>query len=282
MAKRKTKAKRSLSALPKGLPQRRKHGLSADVNPFEVSSRQKRAKHEVHNRNVSAQTNRQSALAKSLHRRQTQLKESLATSKKANAFVDRRIGEYNDMTVEEQMLARLVRERSRRSKRASQYSLEEDNDIELTHKGRAIDDLTAKEHIMLSDDEDDEGNLDAVDTELHFGGGSFGKRSAYGPGADDTDMTQLYSQRKLELDDLIARRKQLKAERVRSKEEQAETFENMDESFKEIASMLQFRDKERERKQREEARKTGNLSQEDKEMADWDKEMKVSEWSDKL
>jgi predicted HNH restriction endonuclease len=68
------------------------------------------------------------------------------------------------------------------------------------------------------------------------------------PGADDTDMTQLYSQQKLELDDLIARQKQLKAECVRRKEEQAETFENMDESFKEIASLLQFWDKEKERK----------------------------------
>jgi nucleolar protein 14 len=283
MAKRKTRAKRSLGALPKGLPQRRKHGLSAaaDVNPFEVSSRQKRAKHEVHNRrNNTAQqhTNPQSALAKSLQRRQTQLKETLATSKKANAFVDRRIGEYNtDITADEQMLARLVRERSRRSKRASKYSLEEDNDevVELTHKGRTIDDLTAKDHVMLSDNEED-GNLDALDTELHFGGGSFGRPSAYGPGADDTNMSQLYLHKKMELDDLIARRKVLKAERVRSKEEQANAFENMDDSFKEIASMLQFRDKEKEYKQREEARKSGNLTQEDEEMADWDKEMKVS------
>lgn len=281
MAKRKTKAKRSLGALPKGLPQRPKRGRSADVNPFEVASRQKRAKHEVHNRHTTtaAHTNNpQSALAKSLQRRQTHLKETLATSKKANAFVDRRIGEYNDMTSEEQMLARLVRERSRRSKRASKYSLDDDNDNveELTHRGRAIDDLTARNHVMLSDEEDDEGNLDAVDTELHFGGGSFGKSSAYGPGADGTNMSQLYLQKKTDLDDLIARRKILKAERVRSKEEQAEAFENMDDSFKEIASMLQFRDKEREYKQREETRKSGNLTQEDKEMADWDKEMKVS------
>jgi nucleolar protein 14 len=188
------------------------------------------------------------------------------------------------MTAEEQMLARLVRERSRRSTRASKYSLDDNDDDnnndnvveELTHRGRAIDDLTARNHVMLSDEEDDEGNLDAVDTELHFGGGSFGTSSAYGPGADDTNMSQLYLQKKTDLDDLITRRKILKAERVRSKEEQAEAFENMDDSFKEIASMLQFRDKEREYKQREETRKSGNLTLEDKEMADWDKEMKVS------
>ena len=56
-----------------------------------------------------------------------------------------------------------------------------------------------------------------------------------------------------------------------------DTFENMDESFKEIASMLQFRDKQQERKQREEARRTGTLTEDDKDMAEWDKEMKV--WS---
>jgi hypothetical protein len=54
-------------------------------------------------------------------------------------------------------------------------------------------------------------------------------RSAYGPGgADDTNMSQLNLHKKLEMDDLMARRKMLKAERVRSKAEQAVVFETMD------------------------------------------------------
>lgn len=280
MAKRKVKAKRSLAALPKGLPGR-KRGLAADVNPFETVARQKRPKHEVHNRNVSKMNTKQSALAKSLERRRSQLKTSLSNSKKANSFVDRRIGEYT-MTSEEQMLARIVRERSRRSKRTSKFSLDEDGGDEggapiLTHKGRAIDDLTTRDHVMLSDDEDDDGDLAAVDTELHFGGGSFGKQNQnnpYGPGSDGADMAQVYSQRKTELDDLILRRKVLKAERMKAKEDQVETFETMDESFKELASMLQFRDKQKERSEREEAKRKGLLSEADKEMAEWDKEMK--------
>ena len=73
--------------------------------------------------------------------------------------------------------------------------------------------------MILSDDEE-EGNLDAVDTEMHFGGGSFGEANAYGPGTDATNMANAYSQRKTELDDLIVRRKIMKAERVKSKQDQ--------------------------------------------------------------
>ena len=54
----------------------------------------------------------------------------------------------------------------------------------------------------------------------------------------------------------------------------AETFETMDESFAELAQLLQFRDKEKERVKRAEARKEGKLSTEDKEMDAWDREMK--------
>ena len=54
-----------------------------------------------------------------------------------------------------------------------------------------------------------------------------------------------------------------------------ETFETMDESFSELATLLQFRDKEQERIKKVDARKKGTLSQDDKEMDDWDKEMKV-------
>jgi hypothetical protein len=51
----------------------------------------------------------------------------------------------------------------------------------------------------------------------------------------------------------------------------------MDEQFKELASLLQFRDKAKERKERLEKKNNNDeLSVEDKEMDDWDREMKVS------
>lgn len=55
-----------------------------------------------------------------------------------------------------------------------------------------------------------------------------------------------------------------------------ETFEGMDDQFKELASMLNFRDKSKERKENFEARRKGTLTEEDKDMDDWNKEMKVS------
>lgn len=288
MAKRKNKTKRSLGSLPKGLPQRPGNKRSLEENPFEVSSRNnnKRSKHQVHNRNTTNNSNntKQSALQRSLERRKLQLKESLETSKKTNAFVDRRIGEYNPtLTADHKMLARLVKERSRRSKRSQKYSLEDDNINDqqhtLTHKGRVLTDFDGKEHVMLSDsdeDDDDKGNLDALDTQLHFGG--FRKEaSAYGPadGGGGQDLVNVYSQRKTELDEMIHRRKVLKAERLHHKEQQVEAFESMDDGFQEIASLLQFRDKQKERKAREEARREGTMSDEEQEMAEWDKEMKT-------
>ena len=54
-----------------------------------------------------------------------------------------------------------------------------------------------------------------------------------------------------------------------------EKFEELDDNFKELAAMLNFRDKQKDRKEFFEARKAGTLSQVDKEMDEWDKEMKV-------
>ncbi|KAL7566969.1 hypothetical protein ACA910_019899 [Epithemia clementina (nom. ined.)] len=296
MVKRKTRAKRSLSSLPKGLPVRGGGAgggsggkiLNDSVNPFDATSRNKRSKHEVVNRATQKVTT-QSALARALKERQTKLREELKRSKKSNAFVDGRIGENSEtMTVEEQNLARLVKERSRRSKRTSKFSLDDDDDDGnngggelLTHKGKAIDLRSAREHVVLSDDEDgDTGQLDAVDTLLHFGGGSNTDRervNPYGPqdgGGMTHSLAQQYASRKTELDDLIARRKLLKAERVKSKEAQVEAFEKMDDAFDDLAGLLKFRDKEKEIRELIKAQQQGNLPKDDQEMVDWDKEMK--------
>jgi nucleolar protein 14 len=267
------------------------------MNPFELAARNKnnkRPKHAIVNRptgTAHAALQEPSALARALQKRQTIMRERLQTSKKANVFQDRRIGEYDGgMTADEQNLARLVRERSSRSKRNTKYSLGDNNGggdddaAPLTHKGRKIDSLTAKDHVILSDDEDEIGNLDAIDTEMHFGGGggaSATELSAYGPSGDSNNMSQQYVSRKTELDDLILRRKIQKAERMKSKEEQVETVEAMDESFKELAALLSFRDKEKDIRQHIKAKRAGKLSTEDQEMADWDKEMKQYQFMDR-
>eukprot|EP00980_Cylindrotheca_fusiformis_P017080 scaffold5245_cov71-Cylindrotheca_fusiformis.AAC.3 len=124
--KRKFKAKRSLSSLPKGLVHRPQQGkkkktggvLADPGNPFEIGARQKqrvKQKHVVHNRPVSKPKSTEQAL-ESLQRRHSQLRSTLQSTKKSNVFVDRRIGQYDpSMSHDDQMLARLVKERSRQS-----------------------------------------------------------------------------------------------------------------------------------------------------------------------
>lgn len=284
MAKRKRGSKKkSVSSLPKGLPVR---GLGGGGNnPFEVTQRAKRPKFAVHNRGKATGTAiaaRPSALAEALQQRKSAIAIALQQQKKANVFHDKRIGEHDTtVTHDEKNLARLVRERARQSKRSSKFALQEDSlddRQQLTHRGKSIDSLTAADHVMLSDDEEDAGDLDAYDTEMHFGGSisqsNRKETSIYGPSGITTDMSTLYSQKKTDLDDLILRRKILKAERLKSREEQVDTFEAMDTQFSELAALLKFRDKEKEIRNHITAKRAGTLSPEDQEFADWDKEMK--------
>jgi nucleolar protein 14 len=216
------------------------------------------------------------------------VKEALKTQKKANVVIDKRIGVQrhdNNMSAEEQNLARLVRERTRRSKRSTKFSLNDDDDNDrhiLTHHGKAVNEMTAAEihddHVMLSDDEEAvDGDLDAFDTEtLHFGGNrsSMASSSIYGDAGKRMDMSTLYSQKKMDLDDMIQRRKLLKAEKLRSKELQHDTFQAMDDEFAQLSEYLQFRDKEKDIREQLERKRAGTLSAVDQEFADWDYEMK--------
>ena len=117
---------------------------------------------------------------------------------------------------------------------------------------------------------------------LHFGGGKFDtdnhqEQSAYGPSSSSggVDMGDVYRSRKEQLEERIRHKKQLKLEKLKRKENQVDTFDNMDKSFDELAQLLSFRDKERERKERFERKREGKLTEVEVEMDDWDKEMKV-------
>ena len=327
MAKRKTFSKKSITRLPKGLPVRagtagsggsnaKKPTSTATmggtgINPFEMTQRMKRPKFTVHNRGTATTTTNQppqrlSALAESLSKRQESIRSIIQASKKSNQFIDQRIGEAgsNSRNNTEQYasndaknLARLVRERTRQSKRLSKYALssaDDDGDDDnnnvgakenniLTHKGTAIKDMTDVDHVILSDDDDDDnenGNLDAYDTEMHFGGKGITRKDAaiastYGGSNGETnDLSTAYTQKKLDLDDLIIRRKTMKLERIKSRETQISTFDAMDTSFQQLASLLQFRNKDDEIKTFIEQKRQHTLSKEDQEYDDWDREMK--------
>lgn len=272
-----------------------------------------RVKHHVHNRLTPGQQQQQkqqqnnnihqSSLAKSISRRKSHLSALIAREGKANKFIDRRIGEatqtnnYDGPSKNDVMLKRIVQERVRRSKKYNKFNLNDDDDdndgggvdngLQLTHRGKTIDEsynasALTHEDVLLSDSDDDD--LDKVDTMLHFGGGNFdadnnAERGAYGPssggGGGGSDMGEVHRSRKEELEERIRHKKLLKAERMKQKEDQVGTFETMDESFSELATLLQFRDKEEERRQKFDRKRDGKLSQDEKEMDAWDKEMKV-------
>ncbi len=252
----KRKYSKKPSSLPKGLPlpksKRVRVNESANINPFESAraSSAKAPKFQVHNRPVSGRTNPNnplkgagSALKRALDNRKNGLRAAIQKNKKAGSFIDRRIGESRkaEMTEEERMLARIVRERSRRSKKHDKYSLGDDaggggdGSISLTHRGRVIDDSytgkTDAYDVILSDDDEERygGQLEKADTELHFGGGAFDREmvrqaanNPYGPsgGAQRESLGDRYRTRKEELDDLIMRKKFEKAEKAKAKEEQ--------------------------------------------------------------
>merc|ERR1712166_190542 len=142
----------------------------------------------------------------------------------------------------------------------------------MGHKGQKLD--PSKSEVMYSDDEDDhKGNLEAVDTELHFGGAglsSMGTPNIYGNNLQTgTDLSKLYGQtRKNELDDLIARRKAMKAVKMEAKEDQLDTFEKMDENYGDLSELLRFRKNEKRPKVRPEP------TQEDKEMKEWNSQLR--------
>jgi len=343
----------SMSSLPKGLPIRPNKRLrggdnhaqtsststSSTTNPFE-QFRATKSKFPVHNRKSSSSSNnnnnnnnnsssnqKTSKLAKAIEKRRDAIRESRIRSKKAGGFLDRRIGEatnHNNQELayleeeakrrkERAMMARVIRERARRSSRLSKFDLANDNDdvngggagggdvdrmMMITHKGKPIDESyefrNRPEDVILSDDDEDyeKRQLDRADTEMHFGGRSLvnnnnrrGGRSSdmdvYGPGGTNSTNEQgqrslkdIYGNRKGEFDDFIMRKKWEKAEKARSKEEQVETFEGMDDQFREIANLLNFRDKEKERKEQIDARNAGTLPKAEAEMEDWDKEVK--------
>jgi nucleolar protein 14 len=229
-----------------------------------------------------------------LKQRQQHVQADRQASKQSNVFLDRRL---TAATPQEQVLQRLVKERLQgaNSRRRTKFQLHDDDDGGgddgeswrrrrknggggsnsagsdlLTHRGKALKDLSASDHVILSDAEEDYGDLEELDTDLHFGGGTgllnpanpYGPNSGSGAGNNPSLLSAVYSRRKTELDDLILRRKIAKAEKLQSKEEQVDTFEKLDDAYGDLAPLLQFRDK-----------RQMYPTEVDDEMADWDREV---------
>uniref|UniRef100_A0A7S2L3K4 Uncharacterized protein n=1 Tax=Leptocylindrus danicus TaxID=163516 RepID=A0A7S2L3K4_9STRA len=159
--------------------------------------------------------------------------------------------------------------------------------MSLTHGGRAINesDYTTSNEFFhqnnkrrKADDQDEDefyNELDAADTELHFGGNARHKANPYGNSAvpGSSDFTgEAYRSRKMELEDVIARSKLFKQERQKEREEQAAIFEKLDADFKTgaLSSLLQFCDDAPGQKQKEPKATTKVRD----DMDEWNAEMK--------
>jgi nucleolar protein 14 len=221
---------------------------------------------------------KQSALANAVQQR----REMIRAERKVNVFRDNRLlhdhdDNNNDADDDDRRLARLVKERSNQSKRARKYQL--DDEVVLTHRGQALGGSAShyeddKDDIFLTEQEEGAalGELDEADTSLHFGGhrDDTTASSSYGR----TDLATQYLSRKTELDDLIMRRKLMKAEKQKSKGTQEDVFTELDDQFKELSQFLDFRDKEKYEQERFLAKRSGTLNVQDVEMDEWDLEMK--------
>jgi nucleolar protein 14 len=312
MGKRKIRSKRSVTRTPKGVPHKDAAASANSSNPFESNSHRsaKRPKFQVHNRHTGAppggsttttqnrtsfnknahsssfqqQHQKQSALASAIQQR----RDMIRAEQKVNVFRDQRLLDQhrhndgpNNNDVNDLQLARLVKERSNQSKRSRKYQL--DDEVVLTHRGRALGNPAQvgqphpdndPDDIFLTEQEENVavGELDEADTSLHFGGHADDANNTLSYGR--TDMASQYLSRKTELDDLIARRKRMKAEKQKVKGTQEDVFTELDDQFKELSQLLDYRDKEKYEKERFLAKRRGTQDETDAAMDEWDAEMK--------
>ena len=204
-------------------------------------------------------------------RKSTLLREYHAAGK-ANAFLDRRFGEGDQsMTPEERAIGRLARARLRQLRPGKQsFALGDDDDgtdagtrgrydddaaLTLTHGGVPIDEATLERrsaHAAArgrrgydSDSEDLGGGLDGDMTgALHFGGGDDGdggdftlKRGDHGV---DEDTNGRRKTKKEAMEELIAKSKTHKAQRVRQREADEDLLDKLDDEFRAISAQGLF------------------------------------------
>lgn len=195
------------------------------INPFEVKVN--RQKHDVLGRKSKSDrgllgVSRNKAIKK---RKETLLQEYVLRNK-SNAFVDKRIGEFDTtMNSDDKMAARLAQER-KISQKKSVFSLNEEE--ELTHLGKSINDMVTHDD-PRSDDEDLYEKL----------GRDFADKTNFGGFLTKADpSSDAAKSRKEAIEKLIAESKKLKYERQVEKDENFELTEKLDSDWKEFQGLL--------------------------------------------
>ena len=183
------------------------------------------------------------ARERAIDERKTKLLQELQSSRKSNAFVDRRFGEQDaNMSLEEKMFLRFQQEKTKRARNKSLYNLDSNDTEFLTHKGSILsaENMAADD---VNDDVSDDENLGReVVQNLHFGGGMRPKAS------ENTDEKPRKS-REDTLQEIVMKSKLHKLEKKEAKDAQELDRERLDLAYDELvkSSLLDFKPKRRDR-----------------------------------
>jgi len=205
----------------------------AKQNPFEL--RFTKHKHEVLGQKVKGVTgNRVAARDNDIQTRKKTLLVQMKSKSKSNLFMDKRFGEFNEnLSAEEKMMQRFQYERLKFHEKNSAFNLPDNDDEELTHRGRILgeEDYDAP---LFNDDydeaEDAKEEANAMD-KLNFGG--FEKKEFDGEDDDGRVRT-----RKEIMEEVIAKSKHYKRERQADKQEMDNLTEKLDAEFGDISAIL--------------------------------------------
>ncbi|KAM7449136.1 nucleolar complex protein 14 [Porites harrisoni] len=204
-------------------------------NPFEIHTN--RRKHDILGRNLKHDKGLPGiSRSKAIKKRQKTLLVEYKQKNKANMFIDRRFGEYDEkMTLEEKMMKRFTMEKKHHHERRGKYRLE---DEELTHLGQSLGEIDKFDDVLLSDDDDNvDHNQDDVDDvkELHFGGFLTKKKTADNLSDKDEDK---HKSRKEIMEEVVAKAKIKKHERQMAKEETVNLTDKLDQDWKSLRNLM--------------------------------------------
>ncbi|RMX61455.1 hypothetical protein pdam_00003532 [Pocillopora damicornis] len=205
-------------------------------NPFEIHTN--RRKHDILGRKLKHDKGLPGiSRSKAIKKRQKTLLVEHKQKNKANMFIDRRFGEYDEkMSLEEKMLKRFTMEKKHHHDRHGKYRLE---DEELTHLGQSLGDIDKFEDVQLSDDDDDDDMDKSAEAdhvrELHFGGFLTKKR------ADDEQTSGKHKSKKEIMEEVVAKAKIKKHERQMAKEETITLTDKLDQDWKNVKNLISLK-----------------------------------------
>ncbi|KAI8998168.1 nucleolar protein 14 [Gaertneriomyces semiglobifer] len=202
-------------------------------NPFELKIN--RQKHEILGRKVKGSVGRPGAVRKKgEEQRKKTLAVELDRKNKETAFVDRRFGENDpNMSIEDKMMQRFMKEKSKRSDYGSLFNLEDED--ELTHLGRSLADEDAFKDAGLrrvdNDDDSDSGQIDQNTVKYsHFGGFSEDE------GEEGEDGRKKSKNEVMK--EIIAKSKMHKRERQLQKEQDEDLADEVDAQLDDIRNIF--------------------------------------------